>query len=91
MHPQTGEIKFFEEEEGIPKGWIGLDYLKVGKELTLHGLKFKIVKSEIHPGKPGKVDLKLEGMPNTPDTKYTPGFNDAMKAYKERTNKKEWE
>jgi hypothetical protein len=60
VNPETGEIKLFETE--IPENWVGLDHLQEGKELTLHGLKFKIIKSEIVPGKPGKVTLTLEGI-----------------------------
>ena len=98
MNPQTGEIAFFESK--IPKGWVGLEELKEGKEITLCGLTFKITKSIIQTGNPGKVELNLEGIPTSPLGSFynnatikneTPTVRDAMKAYKERTKKKEWE
>jgi hypothetical protein len=98
MNPQTGEIKLFETE--IPEGWVGLQHLQEGKEITLHGLRFKIIESKIEIGKPGKIELKLEGMAvdpiqeafgNLPSTGYNQNFRDSLKAFKERNKKKEWE
>ena len=91
MHPQTGEIKSFESE--IPEDWVGLDHLAEGETLVLHSLKFKIIKSVITPGKPGKVELMLEGVPNNPfeGVPTTQNFRDSMKAFKYRTSKKDWE
>ena len=99
MNCETGEIRKFESE--IPADWIGLEKFEAEKEIDLHGLRFKIVKSFIRVGKPGRISLELEGVPIDPykeafgdmDQKSltSQGFNTVARAFRERAGKKDYE
>jgi len=68
MDTRTGEIKEmppgFEPEPG--SSWVSIgELLADGKIIEIEGMRLRIVKAYIQPGKPGRVTIRLKGLPGT--------------------------
>ena len=71
MDTRTGEIRELAEDAELPgPRWVSIgELLASGKVIDIEGMKLKIVKAYIQPGSPGRVTLRLRGMPGTAITK----------------------
>ena len=69
MDKRTGEIKTGTEEEvnrfvaEEPRYRIPLEFFQKGSKFVLHGCRFEVLRADFHPGKPGRIALKLKALP----------------------------
>ena len=66
MDTETGEIKKFALDEFVPDNFKPIsEIFGEGNIIKIEGTTWRVVKAYIQPGKPGRMTIRLRGMPGT--------------------------